>query len=671
MRKHLRALAVLVLATSACVASAHDVVAGLDEQALLFGDIPSVFTASKFEQKTTDAPSSVSIVTSEEIRRYGYRTLKDILASLRSLVTSYDRTYSYVGGRGFALPGDYNSRILFLIDGVRANDPIYSQGMIGTEFMLDVDLIDRIEFVRGPASSLYGADALFGVLNIVTKRGRDLGGAEAAASIASLGTRAARASAGKRLAGNTEFLLSASAYQSQGQTRLYYPEFDDPATNDGIAENRDGDRARSLFLKASLGDLSLEAGFVSRTKEIPTATFGTVFNHPGNEYEDTATLAAVSYQHHLENGADLTARLSYHHVDYDGVFPFDLAANPGIDPPDVHPDIDYSRARRWSAEVFASRQHDERHNLTAGAEFRTDTQLDQGNYIPGGDVYLDDQRRTKSWAAYLQDEFRVDEHLLLNVGLRFDHFDTFGNTANPRLGAVYNLAQSTWLKLLYGTGFRAPTPFELYYYDGGFTSQPALDLDPEHIRTTELVLEHYFRPQLLGTLALFCYRLENLIAITDGTGTTTGLLVFRNADRTARVRGAEAELEGRLAKGWRGRFSYSYTDTSELKDLFVASYAPIHLAKLNLIAPLGEQTFAGLELQYTGARPTVQGGSVDRHTLANLTLTGEEWWPGLTLSASLYNLLDTDYADPVSEEFAQEAIPQDGRQARIKVGYRF
>lgn len=190
---------------------AQDLVAALDEQALLFSDIPSVFTASKFEQKTTDAPSSVSIVTSEEIRRYGYRTLKDVLASLRSLVISYDRNYSYVGGRGFALPGDYNSRILFLVDGMRLNDPVYSQGLIGTEFLLDVDLIDRIEFVRGPASSLYGADALFGVVNIVTKRGRDLSGIEAVAQAASLNTRQARLSLGKRYSNGVEVLASATA----------------------------------------------------------------------------------------------------------------------------------------------------------------------------------------------------------------------------------------------------------------------------------------------------------------------------------------------------------------------------------------------------------------------------------------------------------------------------
>jgi iron complex outermembrane receptor protein len=346
---------------------------------------------------------------------------------------------------------------------------------------------------------------------------------------------------------------------------------------------------------------------------------------------------------------------------------FDVAA-PG-DPPDIVPNIDSSRGRRWTAEIFAARQLGKRYHLTAGAEFRNDFKQSQDNYDQGGEVYVDDSRSARSWAVYLQDEFRINGRLLVNAGLRYDHFDTFGSTVNPRLGAVYNLDSVTWLKLLYGSGFRAPTPFELYYYDGGYSSQPALDLEAERIRTAELVLEHYFRPQLLGTVSLFAYRHENLIAIT--TDTTTGLLVYRNAGRSANVHGAEAELEGRFGEGWRGRVSYSYTDTSGLEDLFITSYAPAHLAKLNLIAPLGQKTFAGLEAQYTSARPTVQGGEADSCTLVNLTFTADEWLPGLNLSAGFYNLFDADYTDPVSEEFVQETIAQDGRQFHIKIGYRF
>ena len=88
---------------------------GLDEERLLFADIPSVYSASKYEQKVTEAPSRVSIVTAEEIQRYGYQTLADILRSLPGFYTTNDRNYGYVGVGGFGIPGDYDSRLLLLV----------------------------------------------------------------------------------------------------------------------------------------------------------------------------------------------------------------------------------------------------------------------------------------------------------------------------------------------------------------------------------------------------------------------------------------------------------------------------------------------------------------------------------------------------------------------------
>jgi iron complex outermembrane receptor protein len=145
--------------------------AGYGEEAMLFQEIPSVYGASKYEQKVTEAPSSVSIITSSEIKKYGYRTLADILRSVRSFYITYDRNYSYVGVRGFGRPGDYNSRILLLIDGHRTNDNIYNQAFVGAEAIIDVDLIERVEVIRGPGSSLYGSNAFFAVINVITRRG--------------------------------------------------------------------------------------------------------------------------------------------------------------------------------------------------------------------------------------------------------------------------------------------------------------------------------------------------------------------------------------------------------------------------------------------------------------------------------------------------------------------
>jgi len=146
-----------------------------------------VYSASKFVQKVSDAPSAVSVVTASDIKAFGWRTLADILRSMRGLYVNNDRNYSYLGARGFLRPGDYNTRFLLLVDGNRTNDAVFDTAAIGSEFVLDVDMIERVEFVPGPGSSIYGANAFFGVINIITKRGRDLGGAHAPCLVLALG----------------------------------------------------------------------------------------------------------------------------------------------------------------------------------------------------------------------------------------------------------------------------------------------------------------------------------------------------------------------------------------------------------------------------------------------------------------------------------------------------
>ena len=128
-----------------------------------------VYAASRHEQKSSEAPASVTIVTSEEIRRYGWRTMLDILRSIRGFYASYDRNYSSIGVRGILRPGDYNTRILVLVDGHRVNDMLYGQSGLTYDFPIDVDLIDRVEVVRGPSSSLYGSNAFLAVVNVTTR----------------------------------------------------------------------------------------------------------------------------------------------------------------------------------------------------------------------------------------------------------------------------------------------------------------------------------------------------------------------------------------------------------------------------------------------------------------------------------------------------------------------
>jgi outer membrane receptor for ferrienterochelin and colicins len=625
----------------------------------------TVYSASKFEQKTTEAPSSVTIITASDIEKYGYRTLADILSSVRSFYTLYDRNYRYVGVRGFNRPGDYNSRILLLIDGVRQNDTIFDQALIGTEFVLDVDLIDRIEIIRGPGSSLYGTNAIFAVINILTKKGRNIGGLQVSGEAGTFDTYRGRISYGKDFSGGVETLLSTSYYESKGDERLYYKEYDEPATNNGIAKDSDLDRLHSFFGKISYQGFTLEGAFQNRKKLIPTATYGTVFNDSRTFTIDESAFVALSYDRTYANQWTLVGRLFYSYYDYHGQYIYDDADGESDEPSKVK-NKDYGESHWWGAELQASRKFFENHRVIFGAEYRDSFQQDQSNYDI--DVYLDSKEDSENWSVYIQDEFEIVSNLILNAGVRYDHYTTFGGTTNPRLAVIYHPIEKTVLKLLYGTAFRAPSAYELYYSDGYYMkANPGLE--HETITTYEVILEQRMGEHLRGTINGFYYDVDNLInPVVDPED---GLFMFKNSQE-AEASGIELELEGVWSHGWKGRLSYTYQEAEDKQTGEWLTNSPKHLAKLNIIVPLIQnKIFLGIEEQYTSKRKTLGGDHVDDFFITNVTLFSHQFFKTLKVSASIYNLFDEKYSDPGSAEHLQDSIEQDGRSFRFKLTYTF
>ena len=333
---------------------------------LLFGEIPSVFTASKFEQKVTEAPARISIMTRDEIRRYGHRFLSEVLQSMPGFYLHNDRNYGRLGMRGFNIPGDYNSRILLLVDGQRLNEAVYDSMDIDDLFLLDVDLIERVEVVRGPGSSLYGSNAFFGVVNVITRDGRGLNGTEVAGSVGSDDTYQGRVSHGERLANGVEYLVSGTYHESDGNDRVYAREFDDPATNNGYYEDNDDRQFEQLFGEVSFGDFSLQAGFVDREKHVPTGAFETIYNDPNYRTRDKRYYFSLKYETQLEDGGNLLARAFYDHYQYDGDYPYDYGP-----PPDYVIYKDEAESEQWGTEVQWSKRLFERHRVTVGGEVGT------------------------------------------------------------------------------------------------------------------------------------------------------------------------------------------------------------------------------------------------------------------------------------------------------------
>src|ERR1700733_15034662 len=361
-------------------------------------EIDSVSGVSGFKQKVTEAPASVTIITSEEIQRYGYRTLADILRNVRGFYVSNDRNYSYLGVRGYGLPGDYNSRITLLVDGHRLNDNIFDAALIGTEFPIDVDLIDRVEVIRGPNSSLYIASAFLAVINIITKRGQDMQKLNLAGEAASYGTYEGRISYGNTFANGLELLLSGSIYESHGQDELFFPEFDNPANNNGIALNANDDEFHQLFVDASWGGFTLHSVFGSRDKGIPTASFGTVFNVTQTRTTDERGYLDLQYDHRLSHGWSLNNRVYLDQYNNDGTYIYDYSATGG---PSRVLNKNYAHGKWWGDEVTFSKQIFERQRLSVGSEFRDNFQQNQGNYDQQPFVrYFIDRRTSDIFSFY-------------------------------------------------------------------------------------------------------------------------------------------------------------------------------------------------------------------------------------------------------------------------------
>lgn len=618
-----------------------------------------VDSVSKYSQKIAEAPASVSIVTAQDIQSYGYKTLADILGSMRGLYVSDDRNYSYLGVRGFSVPGDYNTRVLILIDGVRYNDDVYDQASIGTDFGVDVDLIERVEFISGPTSAVYGSNALLGVINVVTKTGANFKGANIAVRAGSYGTTVGRATVGDTTAAGGSWLLSATRFNQQGQD-LYYAEFDTPTQNNGRAENSDFDRGTQLLAKFQQGNFVATLTHGDRTKGIPTASFEQTFNDNRAQTVDTRTNLGVQYQHALTKDIGITVRLYSGHYVYSGNYIYNDSLLQNRDK--THGD--------WTGgEIQTTFTGFARQKIVVGSEYRYAPHIDQKNYdVEPYALLIDDRRHGNVAGFYLQDEIALSERFTLNLGDRFDRLATSEWVNSPRAGLIYQPQAETSIKLLYGSAYRTPNAYEQFYYPQfylatGAGSTASSNLKRERIQSKELVLEHAVNASQRLSISLFRNDIEDLITLNENP--SDGVLYYSN-EMDAHTEGAELEWQGAWASGVRIKASYSWQQSRDVGGTALVN-SPHGLFKLNLSGDLWGPLNYGVAMRAVSARDTLRG-HVPGYGVMDITLRSV-LTDHIEMSASLYNLFDHRYSDPGSAEHVQDSLLQNERSVLFRIDY--
>ncbi|MDD5053606.1 MAG: TonB-dependent receptor plug domain-containing protein [Sulfuricurvum sp.] len=600
--------------------------------------------ASHIANQISNAASAVSIVTAEDIKDYGYRTLGEILGSMRGVQTFEDYTYTYLAGRAYSSPGEYAGRIAVLIDGYRADDSMFGQAYLGNDGILDVSLIDRVEYIPGGSSAGYSNGALLGVINIITKKGSDKDGLQVAYGHGNYDSRSRRISFGKMFDNGADILFSASDYDSLGRDYTY-----DVGGVQTVQANQHGEENKRLLFKGSYNNIILMAAWAKRKIDLPTYSYGAVLSDIPVINSDENGFTRLVIDSDLARDLKLSTSIWYGFYKFGFKDPVSLSQMNSL--------MDMQSVARWyGGDLKFVGTWFKDHVISLGSEYRYDFEWKYSHIfsdITSGDVWSSSSKLytpRKTYSIYGYDEYYVTPTLGLNYGMRYETSNNGYHALSPQAAVIWNPRRSTQLKLSTGMTNRQVTASE------------GANIIPERARTTELVIEENVDRHTKWLASVYRYRIGNRIS----WGKTSDVIAH----------GVEVEFEKHWENSTRFRTSYAYQNAYEVDNSLPLINTPHHIAKGNLSVPIiDERLRSGIEVQYLGKRPLytdTRNEFAPSHTLTNLTFLSHEWISNTDLTFKIRNVFNKQYGDVVSLQANGDLLyPQNGRTFWIELEYNF
>ena len=559
-----------------------------------------VVTGTRIEQTAAEAGSTVRVIDAARIEALGFNQALDAIANAPGVTVNQTGTFG--GAASVRIRGASSGQTLVLIDGVSVNDTASPGG--GFDFArLDTEHIERIEILSGPQSTLWGTDAIGGVVSIVTKRPREGLSGNVFAQAGSFGAFRGGASVNHGGA-RGDFRFTATRLATDGISK---------------ADERNGNPEDDSFDSLSLGaqgginlpgGARLDAGVLQTdaTNEFDSFLFGAQGNvGDGDEVSETKERSA-----HLS----LTAPLLDGRLDN-----LLMIGHARIDRRDVSngaPGFAAEGERRLFR-YQGTLRIDARNTLAAGIEREEST------------ANLDRSSLNGLFALY---ELRPSQDLNITAGLRSDDHDRAGSETTARFAAAYRLNSAMTLRGSWGEGFKAPTIFQSTFFCCGATGANTA-LQPERSQGIDVGLDWRSSSGRMRTgVTLFRQDTEDLIVFSFGAGGYENI--------------AEVESEGvEISTGWMLSQSlelladYAWIRATDSQGTPL-QYLPRHSGDLALsFDPAGP--FSGsVLLRYNGSETALGGIEVDEWTRIDLSAR-YELSADVELYARLENLLDTHY----------------------------
>lgn len=609
-----------------------------------------ITTASKMKEDVNKTIATTTIVSQEDIQRMGARDLLDVLKTVPSLgITQTAFGLREIEVRG--IKSLVSEKVLIMLNGHPLDHSLQNAGSIWLYDTLPVDTIKRIEIVRGTGSALYGANAFLAVINIITQTAKDLNGFHASTGWGSFDTQQYRASWGKQFANSAEAALHFNFTDTNG---IRSPIAADSLSIKGLPSSAPG----KSQLKESRYDLEWQLGYADFKFD------GRYINKKTGTFFGVTTL--LSDNRTKQDYNDYFLRLSR-----EWKFNENLSLNMQV----FHDFFSYNNVWQVAPTTFVRNALE---NTRTGGEIQTTYNIDNNQTLMAGFSYIKEHqgnlvdemgydplhlmqsppttvsRTRKHWGIYAQDVWNPWENLRLTLGGRYDHYNDFGGTFNPRLGFNWEFIKDYSLKFSYGTAYRAPAFGELGTANSEvFLGDPSLK--PEEAKTFEAGFIGHPITGLTIQGTYFHTDISKVISQVQKPGTTPR---YANSGKIT-TQGIELESRYDFTDVLQGSFISANTlfqRSIEQQHHYPLADVPRHRTNimLNWAIDKSWSSFAHLLIKEKTLRNLNDSRApVAGYALLNLGLVGKNLLgQKVDIGFNIYNLFDKRYYDPAPQNLS-------------------